>query len=130
MLNSREGIATWLFGFCDMSVEAELPRQRQIDYLTEALGNTPEKLLEYLDLAAAENSQCDLHVLEEPQLNGYTIFGVSLAKIAKWILSFQPMGKTFDFDDQTHYQLLATEFKKAPGMLMYYLGNAAENAAS
>lgn len=123
----KRKIAEWLFGKCDLSIEAELPVEEQIESIIKALNKTPEFVLDYLLLATMDDKPMDTNSLEEPHISGTTDSGISYSDIARWLLSYQPMGKLFDYDDQTHYELLATYFQETPEVLMYYLGAASQN---
>ena len=53
--------------------------------------------------------------------------GVLYVDIARFLLRMADMGLLFDFDDNTHYNLIGEALEKAPANVVYVLSSAAAN---
>lgn len=120
-------VASWLLNLCDTNIKSELSMSEQTDLIIKALGECPDRILEYLILASGQKKPLDLDGLEEPHIEGQTDAGVEYGTIARWLLSCQPMHKFVECEDWIHYGLMAKAFAETPEIIMYYLGAAASN---
>lgn len=123
-VNKRK-LADFILGLCDMGIDAELSREEHLSYIEDALGKTTETLVEYLALGAMEQEgkkSLSYVVPSMPDMEDETE-----SEIARFILAIQPMGSLLDYDDEFHYVRLGKALSNTPEMLLYYLGDAAEN---
>ncbi len=53
--------------------------------------------------------------------------GVLYVDIARFLLRMADMGLLFDYDDNTHYNMIGEALEKAPANIVYVLSSAADN---
>ena len=59
---TKEKIANFILGQCDMGVAAELPEEEHIASIIKALNQTPEVILYYLENGAENNCLAQKHL--------------------------------------------------------------------
>ena len=65
--------------------------------------------------------------METKEKGSNTAYGTSYVDIARFILGQCDMGVAFEYDDETHIQIISKALSNTPEELLYYLSDATEN---